>query len=72
MAAEWLHFDVWGYTSVLTRAIRTLWIALDEMKLLWLDTHKSDGTDPHTLLEASGEAGRVACRSDRATPRSAT
>jgi len=33
-------FDV-AYTSVLARAIRTLWIALDEMGLLWLDTHKS-------------------------------
>src|ERR1051325_3859420 len=40
MAAEGLSFDV-AYTSVLTRAIRTLWIALDEMNLLWLDTHKS-------------------------------
>ena len=40
MAAEGLSFDV-AYTSVLTRAIRTLWIALDEMNLLWLDTQKS-------------------------------
>ena len=40
MAAEGYAFDV-AYTSVLTRAIRTLWIALDEMQLLWLDTHKS-------------------------------
>jgi len=40
MAAEGLSFDV-AYTSVLTRAIRTLWIALDEMNLLWLETHKS-------------------------------
>jgi 2,3-bisphosphoglycerate-dependent phosphoglycerate mutase len=40
MAAEGYTFDV-AYTSVLTRAIRTLWIALDEMNLLWLDTQKS-------------------------------
>jgi 2,3-bisphosphoglycerate-dependent phosphoglycerate mutase len=40
MAAEGFEFDV-AYTSVLTRAIRTLWIALDEMHTLWLDTHKS-------------------------------
>jgi 2,3-bisphosphoglycerate-dependent phosphoglycerate mutase len=40
MAAEGLSFDV-AYTSVLTRAIRTLWIALDEMNMMWLDTHKS-------------------------------
>src|SRR5688500_871286 len=40
MAADRLSFDV-AYTSVLTRAIRTLWIALDEMHLMWLETHKS-------------------------------
>ena len=40
LAADGFSFDV-AYTSVLTRAIRTLWIALDEMNLLWLDTHKS-------------------------------
>jgi 2,3-bisphosphoglycerate-dependent phosphoglycerate mutase len=40
LAAEGLSFDV-AYTSLLTRAIRTLWIALDEMDLLWLETHKS-------------------------------
>ncbi|HEV8396665.1 MAG TPA: 2,3-diphosphoglycerate-dependent phosphoglycerate mutase [Vicinamibacterales bacterium] len=40
MTAEGFTFDV-AYTSRLTRAIRTLWIALDEMNLLWLDTHKS-------------------------------
>ena len=30
-----LSFDV-AYTSVLKRAIRTLWITLDEMDLMWL------------------------------------
>jgi 2,3-bisphosphoglycerate-dependent phosphoglycerate mutase len=40
LAAEGLSFDV-AYTSLLRRAIRTLWIALDEMDLLWLETHKS-------------------------------
>jgi 2,3-bisphosphoglycerate-dependent phosphoglycerate mutase len=34
------EFDV-AYTSVLTRAIRTLWIALDEMEMLWIPVHKS-------------------------------
>src|SRR5579871_1406280 len=29
------EFDV-AYTSVLTRAIRTLWIALDAMGLMWI------------------------------------
>jgi 2,3-bisphosphoglycerate-dependent phosphoglycerate mutase len=33
-------FDV-AYTSVLKRAIRTLWIALDEMNLMWIPVHKS-------------------------------
>jgi len=30
-----LSFDL-AYTSVLKRAIRTLWITLDEMDLMWL------------------------------------
>lgn len=33
-------FDV-AYTSVLKRAIRTLWIALDEMDLMWIPVKKS-------------------------------
>jgi 2,3-bisphosphoglycerate-dependent phosphoglycerate mutase len=40
MAAERFEFDV-AYSSVLTRAIRTLHLALDEMSLLWLPVHKS-------------------------------
>ncbi len=35
-----LTFDV-AYTSVLKRAIRTLWITLDEMDLMWLPVHRS-------------------------------
>lgn len=35
LAAEGFSFDI-AFTSVLTRAIRTLWIALDEMELLWI------------------------------------
>ena len=31
-------FDV-AYTSVLKRAIRTLWLALDEMDLMWIPIH---------------------------------
>ncbi|HET7634158.1 MAG TPA: 2,3-diphosphoglycerate-dependent phosphoglycerate mutase [Burkholderiales bacterium] len=34
-----LTFDV-AYTSVLRRAIRTLWLVLDEMDLMWLPVHK--------------------------------
>lgn len=33
------RFDV-AYTSVLKRAIRTLWIALDEMDLMWIPVHR--------------------------------
>jgi 2,3-bisphosphoglycerate-dependent phosphoglycerate mutase len=40
MAAEKFEFDV-AYTSVLKRAIRTLWIALEGMDMMWLPTHKS-------------------------------
>jgi 2,3-bisphosphoglycerate-dependent phosphoglycerate mutase len=32
-------FDV-AYTSVLKRAIRTLWMALDEMELQWIPVHR--------------------------------
>jgi 2,3-bisphosphoglycerate-dependent phosphoglycerate mutase len=32
-------FDV-AYTSVLKRAIRTLWITLDEMDLMWIPVHR--------------------------------
>ena len=33
-------FDV-AYTSVLKRAIRTLWLTLDEMDLMWIPVHRS-------------------------------
>jgi 2,3-bisphosphoglycerate-dependent phosphoglycerate mutase len=35
-----LSFDI-AFTSVLTRAIRTLWIVLDEMKLMWIPVENS-------------------------------
>jgi 2,3-bisphosphoglycerate-dependent phosphoglycerate mutase len=40
LAAEKHEFDV-AYTSVLKRAIRTLWIALDEMDMMWIPIHNS-------------------------------
>ncbi len=40
MKAEGFTFDL-AYTSVLKRAIRTLWIALDEMDLMWLPIHNT-------------------------------
>lgn len=33
-------FDI-AYTSVLKRAIRTLWIVLDEMELMWIPVYRS-------------------------------
>jgi len=38
--AEGLRFDL-AYTSVLKRAIRTLWLTLDVMDLMWIPVEKS-------------------------------
>lgn len=40
LKAEGFTFDL-AYTSVLKRAIRTLWIILDEMDLMWVPVRKS-------------------------------
>src|SRR3954466_2960269 len=40
LKASGFEFDM-AYTSVLKRAIRTLWIALDELDRLWLPIEKS-------------------------------
>jgi 2,3-bisphosphoglycerate-dependent phosphoglycerate mutase len=40
LAAEGIAFDI-AFTSVLKRAIRTLWIALDEMDLMWLPVERT-------------------------------
>jgi 2,3-bisphosphoglycerate-dependent phosphoglycerate mutase len=40
LKAEGLTFDI-AFTSVLKRAIRTLWIALDEMDLMWIPIENS-------------------------------
>ncbi len=40
LQAQGFTFDV-AYTSVLKRAIRTLWIAMDEMDLLWVPVYRS-------------------------------
>jgi 2,3-bisphosphoglycerate-dependent phosphoglycerate mutase len=39
LKAEGFEFDV-AYTSVLTRAIRTLWLALTEMEQVWIPVHR--------------------------------
>jgi 2,3-bisphosphoglycerate-dependent phosphoglycerate mutase len=40
LAADGYRFDL-AFTSVLKRAIRTLWIALDELDQMWLPVEKS-------------------------------
>ena len=40
LKAEGFTFDI-AYTSVLTRAIRTCWMALDELNLLWIPVERS-------------------------------
>lgn len=39
LAAENIRFDI-AFTSVLTRAIKTLWFALDEMGQTWVDVER--------------------------------
>ena len=40
LKAEGYVFDL-AYTSVLKRAIRTLWITLDELDLMWIPVTKA-------------------------------
>jgi len=40
LKSEGYAFDV-AYTSVLKRAIRTLWITLDQLDLMWIPVHRS-------------------------------
>src|SRR5882672_113920 len=40
MKKEEYRFDV-AFTSVLKRAIKTLWIVLEEMDLMWVPVHRS-------------------------------
>src|SRR6187399_2283553 len=40
LQAEGFKFDI-AFTSVLKRAIRTLWIILDEMDLMWIPVERS-------------------------------
>jgi len=61
-----LIFDV-AYTSVLKRAIRTLWIVQDEMDMMWIPVHRSwrlnerhygalQGLNKSEMAEKYGEA----------------
>jgi 2,3-bisphosphoglycerate-dependent phosphoglycerate mutase len=40
LKANGFHFDV-CYTSVLKRAIKTLWLILEAMDLIWVPVHKT-------------------------------
>jgi 2,3-bisphosphoglycerate-dependent phosphoglycerate mutase len=40
LKAEGYSFDI-AYTSVLKRAIRTLWMALDQLDLMWIPVYRS-------------------------------
>ena len=40
LRSEGFAFDV-AYTSVLKRAIKTLWIALEELDQMWIPVHRS-------------------------------
>jgi 2,3-bisphosphoglycerate-dependent phosphoglycerate mutase len=66
LKAEGFEFHV-AYTSVLKRAIRTLWMILDEMDLMWLPVERSwrlnerhygalQGLDKAQTVEKHGEA----------------
>ena len=66
LLAEGLHFDI-AFTSVLKRAIRTLWIMMDEMDRMWVPVERSwrlnerhygalQGLDKAQTVERHGEA----------------
>ena len=62
-----LSFDV-AYTSVLKRAIRTLWTVLDVMDLMWLPVERRLAPQPAPLwrpsrIEQGGDGGAVRQRS---------
>jgi len=78
LKAQGLAFDI-AYTSVLKRAIRTLWLVLDEMDRLWLPVEKSwrlnerhygalQGLDKAEMAARFGEAQVLAWRRSYDTP----
>ncbi len=71
-------FDV-AFTSVLTRAIRTLWIVLDLMDQMWIPVHRHwrlndrhygalQGLNKQEMVQKFGEAQVVLWRRSYATP----
>ena len=72
------RFDV-AFTSLLKRAIRTLWIVLDEMDLMWIPVHRSwrlnermygalQGLDKAKTAERYGEEQVLVWRRSYGTP----
>ena len=58
LKSEGFTFDQ-AFTSVLKRAIRTLWLALDEMDLLWLPVERTLAPERTALRRPAGaEQGR--------------
>ena len=75
---EGLAFDL-AYTSVLKRAIRTLWIVLDELDAMWIPVHRCwrlnerhygalQGLDKAQTARRYGEAQVLAWRRSYDTP----
>jgi 2,3-bisphosphoglycerate-dependent phosphoglycerate mutase len=71
-------FDV-AFTSVLTRAVRTLWIVLDGMDLMWVPVHRNwrlnerhygalQGLNKQEMAQQFGEAQVALWRRSYATP----
>src|SRR5919205_3596344 len=71
-------FDA-AYTSLLKRAIRTLWIVLDDMDLMWLPVHRSwrlnerhygalQGLDKAEMAEKYGDRQGLLRRRRHAAP----
>jgi 2,3-bisphosphoglycerate-dependent phosphoglycerate mutase len=78
LKAQGLAFDI-AYTSVLKRAIRTLWLALEEMDRMWLPVENSwrlnerhygalQGLDKAEMAAKFGEAQVLAWRRSYDTP----
>jgi 2,3-bisphosphoglycerate-dependent phosphoglycerate mutase len=78
LAVEGYTFDV-AFTSVLKRAIRTLWIIMDEMDLMWLPVHNAwqlnerhygalQGLNKAETTEKYGKEQVIAWRRSYSTP----
>jgi len=78
MAEAGLNFDL-AFTSLLSRAIKTLWLSLEAMDLMWIPVHKHwrlnerhygalQGSDKAEAVQKFGEAQVKQWRRGYATP----